>query len=187
MLEIGTADAGFYPAECDELGQFQWTRGSFVLEPAWPARYARLRLGYLAANGQLTLRTAEALIDDVPLRHGWHDYVVRLAGSESGPIRLTVSPTAHAAGDPRELGVMVRDIALCDDPPLLFGGDGTDRDGCYASERDGDGAFCWTRATFLVRRTHPASYAQLRLCYLGHAGRLTLSFGGKVLDDVALG
>lgn len=186
MREVGLADRGFYPIECDESGPFRWTRGTFALQPARPARYARLRLGYLAPSGKLTLRAAGRVLDEVQLGQGWNDYVVKLAETDATAIEAAVNPLSDEGGEAPERGVMLRNVDLCDDQPLVIPNGSAARDGFYPAERDHEDEFRWTRATFVLRPAHPARYAQLRLCYLGSAGRLTLKCRGQVLDEVAL-
>ncbi len=186
MFEQGDVQDGYYSVEQDVLGPFQWTRGRFVLRPAQSAQFARLRLCYLGEAGTLRLNSGGRMLDEVQLRHGWQDYVVKLAPADHQPIDMTVSPVVPVETDTRELGVMLRDVALFDHQPLLIPGGREAEDGYYPIEQDAEGAFRWTGRTFVLRPAHAARFAHMRMCYLGDSGRLTFESNGVLLDEVEL-
>jgi MoaA/NifB/PqqE/SkfB family radical SAM enzyme len=107
---------GFHPAERDELGPFVWTQGSFRIAVARRAPFARLALAYMGHDGILTVRSPGGAIQEAPLCRGWQNCVVRLADATAGgAIECRVAPIVDAAGDARELGVMLREIEAFDD------------------------------------------------------------------------
>jgi hypothetical protein len=109
--------SGFHAVERDALGAFVWSQGRFSLRVHRPARFAQLQLCYYGDAGTLAARSPDGHVDRVKLCDGWHTCVVKLGEIQQGDtIELHVDPALRVEGDSRELGVMIRDIELFDDP-----------------------------------------------------------------------
>jgi len=111
--------SGAYEPEQDGEGPFVWARQDFVLRPNSAARFARLRMCYHGASGTLRLSCLGNVLDEVELCFGWRDYLLDLGDSAGADVTGHVDPLVPAAGDPRELGVMLRDVELFDDRRLF--------------------------------------------------------------------
>src|SRR5262249_11867515 len=109
--------AGFHPVERDTVGSFVWTEQSFRLRLRRDARFARLKLCYNGERGALVVRASRGPTEQVPIHRGWHDCVLQLHDSRArDELSLWVEPLVAVPGDARQLGVMLRELELFDDP-----------------------------------------------------------------------
>jgi molybdenum cofactor biosynthesis enzyme MoaA len=108
--------SGFYPVEQDVLGPFVWTTASGQIRLKRDTKFAQWHLCYYGNEGRLTFRNQRAeVIDAVDLCRGWHSIVARWNATAGDTIHFQVAPLIPVAGEPRELGVMLRRIELFDD------------------------------------------------------------------------
>ena len=111
------AVSGFHGIERDAQGAFVWSQGRFRLRVRRPARFAQFQLCYYGEAGTLGVRSPHGEMDRVKLCDGWHTCVVKLGEvAEGDTIEVEVDPPLHVEGDSRELGVMIRELELFDDP-----------------------------------------------------------------------
>lgn len=108
-------DGRSWPIEYDSNGPFRWTRPEFEIRAKGPqGGHLLLEVASLESNGnQLSIMSADAEFDQVPLVYGWQRLCIPLASP--GAIRFKVASSFRAANDDRELGLMVRSIAAIDD------------------------------------------------------------------------
>jgi len=108
---------GFHAVEKDEQGSFIWAKGSFRLRTIRAGAFVELRACYYGDAGTLTIRSRRGSDHQVALGRGWQTYVLgpvdALAGEE---IDVRVNPLIDVPGDSRELGLMLRQFELFDDP-----------------------------------------------------------------------
>ena len=120
MMDDVLAESGFHPVERDQIGAFVWTMGAFRIALKRAVHFARIRLCYYGDEGMLTVQGAGGMLDQTPLCRGWHTSAARLGHAKAGDVILfRVAPIVPVEGDTRQLGVMLRDIELFDDPAAL--------------------------------------------------------------------
>src|SRR5262249_23253834 len=108
---------GFYPVERDEIGSFAWTGPSFRIRLQRSAHFAHLKICYYGAWGTLAIRSSHRPDQQVPIQGGWQGWVLALHAAQAGvELEFGVTPLVPVTGDTRQLGVMIREIEVFDDP-----------------------------------------------------------------------
>ena len=103
--------------ERDAMGSFAWTGPSFRIRLRRNAQFAHLKLCYYGAWGTLAIQSSHGPDQQVPIHRGWHDCVLPLHAAQAGDeLEWRVAPLMPVAGDTRNLGVMIREVELFDDP-----------------------------------------------------------------------
>jgi hypothetical protein len=106
---------GFHPIERDELGWFCWTRTEFALGLYGAARFLTLNACQPAGNATLRYFSGGREVGSLPLAAGWERYDIALPADLSQALEFRVVPGFAAAGDGRELGLMLRQVEAHDD------------------------------------------------------------------------
>jgi hypothetical protein len=109
---------GFHAPERDELGQFCWTRAKFTFGLTGQARFLTIYACRPSGNATLRYASGGRELGAIRLVAGWERYGIALSAEFSPTIEFNVGPGFEAPGDGRELGLMLRQIALHDDARL---------------------------------------------------------------------
>lgn len=105
LIEHGLL-AGHHGLERNSDGPFAWCPGHFRLH-APGAGFLKLKFAYLAPTGMMTLTRDGELADQIELRRGWQEGLLRIPAT-AGWIDIAIDPVPSVAGDTRELGVMLQ-------------------------------------------------------------------------------
>lgn len=107
---------GCHALEYAPEGPFVWTKARFRLRnPGTPSMI--LTLGYLGAQGRLSLSVDAQRIDETALREGWQRCTLTVPPGKDW-IDLEVTPVIAVDGEPRELGIMLRTMTPLDDETI---------------------------------------------------------------------
>jgi hypothetical protein len=107
---------GLHPWEIDEGGPFSWAGAMLRLQLPSPARFLELRAGRPDPGAVLAWGSAGAERGRIELPAGWGVYDLAIEGRAGEQVEIRTDPLLRVAGDRRELGVMIRDLRLHDDP-----------------------------------------------------------------------
>ena len=109
---------GCYSPEIGPDGPFIWAPSRFEMALPHSTNAIGFRLAYLGEQGTIRLLLGDACLDRVPLRSGWQDCFLTVPENVDR-VHLEVSPLFDVAEDDRELGIMIRSVALLTDGPQL--------------------------------------------------------------------
>jgi MoaA/NifB/PqqE/SkfB family radical SAM enzyme len=99
---------GFYDMESDKDGPFVWARGSFGVRTISTKKRFVVHMCSYSDEGRLCVYSGEELRLSVALCRGWHTYPLDFSGFSSPEISFELNHVSRVAGDPRDLGLMIR-------------------------------------------------------------------------------